>query len=253
MPLINTQNKILASKSGRIILSILVVVVIVLGCVAILKDSYDVHSKLVLIPDTDDNLMSLINYSGTSKEQFEKYTVKIDQFLNTYNSESGNIYNCDDDRPPKDGQACDVNLRNLGPCGKDNYYSYHKSAPCVFLKLKKNYHWEPKYLNASDLPEKMPEYLKNYITSDQNRNKKAVWVSCEGENDVDKENIGPMSYFPSSGFPYYYFPYTEQPGYLEPLIAVHFERPTRGIAIFIKCQIWTQDSSDFVKFALYLQ
>ena len=61
----------------------MVVVVIVFGCVAILKDSYDVHSKLGIIPDTDDQLMSLINYSGTSKEEFEKYTVKIDQFLDS--------------------------------------------------------------------------------------------------------------------------------------------------------------------------
>ncbi|KAL7039735.1 hypothetical protein ACKWTF_000091 [Chironomus riparius] len=160
MPLINTQNKILASKPGRIILGILVIAIVALGCVAVFQTSYDVHSKLELIPDTDDHLIS---YTTKSNEEFEKYTVKMDQFINSYNinSENRNIYNCDDDHLPLRDNVCDVNIRNLGPCTKENYYSYHKSSPCVFLKIKKTPLWEPKYVNASDPPEKMPEYLKN--------------------------------------------------------------------------------------------
>jgi len=52
-----------------------------------------------------------------------------------------------------------------------------------------------------------------------------VWVSCEGEYPADKENIGPISYFPSRGFQSYYFPFTNVKGYLSPVIAIHFERP----------------------------
>lgn len=54
-----------------------------------------------------------------------------------------------------------------------------------------------------------------------------IWVSCEGENPADVENIGPIEYFPRRGFPGYYYPYENSEGYLSPLVAVHFARPVR--------------------------
>lgn len=54
-----------------------------------------------------------------------------------------------------------------------------------------------------------------------------VWVSCEGENPADIENVGPIKYYPRRGFPGYYYPYENSEGYLSPLVAVHFERPIR--------------------------
>ena len=53
-----------------------------------------------------------------------------------------------------------------------------------------------------------------------------VWVSCEGENPADVENIGSISYIPKRGFPGYYFPYNNVKGYMSPLVAVWFEKPT---------------------------
>lgn len=52
-----------------------------------------------------------------------------------------------------------------------------------------------------------------------------VWVSCEGENPADVENIGSISYYPLQGFPAYYFPFKNLEGYLPPLVAVHFSGP----------------------------
>lgn len=54
-----------------------------------------------------------------------------------------------------------------------------------------------------------------------------VWISCEGENPADVENIGPIEYYPRQGFPGYYFPYENSEGYLSPLVAIHFTKPTR--------------------------
>ncbi|KAI8427382.1 hypothetical protein MSG28_001938 [Choristoneura fumiferana] len=68
-----------------------------------------------------------------------------------------------------------------------------------------------------------------------------VWVSCEGENPADRENIGPIHYLPSRGFPGYYFPYTNQVGYLSPLVAVHFTRPKTGMLINIECRAWSHN------------
>lgn len=52
-----------------------------------------------------------------------------------------------------------------------------------------------------------------------------VWVSCEGENPADVENIGSIKYIPHQGFPHYYFPYKNYEGYLSPFVAVHIEKP----------------------------
>lgn len=48
-----------------------------------------------------------------------------------------NIYNCAYDRPPKEGQVCDVQIRNLHPCSEENMFNFHKAAPCIFIKLNK--------------------------------------------------------------------------------------------------------------------
>lgn len=92
-----------------------------------------------------------------------------------------------------------------------------------------------------------------------------VWVSCEGENPADVENVGPIEYYPRQGFPGYYYPYENSEGYLSPLVAVHFSRPVRtylwnlarflgrqktltneyhitgGIIINIECKAWAHN------------
>lgn len=52
-----------------------------------------------------------------------------------------------------------------------------------------------------------------------------VWVSCEGENPADVENIGSIQYIPKRGFEGFYFPYLNTEGYLSPIIAIWFEKP----------------------------
>lgn len=75
-----------------------------------------------------------------------------------------NIVNCDYTSPPPPGQVCDVDVQNWKPCVQENSYNYHRSAPCIFLKLNKIFGWIPEYYNSSDeLPEKMPQELKEYI------------------------------------------------------------------------------------------
>jgi hypothetical protein len=48
-----------------------------------------------------------------------------------------NIYNCDYDRPPNENQVCDVDVKDWFPCTQENHFNYHKSAPCIFIKLNK--------------------------------------------------------------------------------------------------------------------
>lgn len=91
------------------------------------------------------------------------------------------------------------------------------------------YGWRPEFYNDTEsLPSNMPKNLQEYIRFLKDTNPKklnTIWVTCEGENPVDVENIGPVHIFPERGFPGYFFPYENLEGYLSPLVAVHFERP----------------------------
>nr|CAI5856613.1 unnamed protein product [Callosobruchus analis] len=102
------------------------------------------------------------------------------------------------------------------------------NAPCIFLKLNKIYGWTPEYYDdPNNLPKDMPKKLKEHIRNITSIERRTVWITCEGENPADIEYLGPITYYPSQGFPGYYYPYLNREGYLSPLVAVKFERPVR--------------------------
>lgn len=71
----------------------------------------------------------------------------------------------------------------------------------------------------------MPTDLKDHIGGQNDPLKRnTIWVSCQGENPADEENIGPIEYYPGMGFPGYFYPYENSEGYLSPLVAVQFKK-----------------------------
>lgn len=203
------------------------------------------------LPSEDNVESTLIYYKGTERKNYEEWTNALDTFLKDYRTPgqvSGrgqNIYNCNYKQLPPPGMVCDVDIKLYGPCTKENNYNYHKSAPCIFLKLNKIYGWVAEYYNTTDnLPSNMPKYLKQYINKTANTKPdelNTVWVSCEGETAADIEHMGPISYYPRPGFPGYYYPYQNSEGYLSPLVAVNFERPIHGVLINIECKAWAHN------------
>jgi sodium/potassium-transporting ATPase subunit beta len=150
----------------------------------------------------------------------------------------------------KFGTVCREKDAIFEKCGDDNY-GYQQGKPCVFLKLNKIYDWIPEvYTDAKNLPEKMPEYLKKKIEDIDRKDPKAleqdptVWVSCEGEYPGDIENLGKtdMEIYSNSddnkpGFSARFFPYTNQPEYVQPIVAVQFKDIKRKILNFLKSKI----------------
>lgn len=65
--------------------------------------------------------------------------------------------------------------------------------------------------------------------------------ACYVQNAADKENIGPVHYYPEQGIEFKYFPFTNQPGYLSPFVFVHFLKPTPGVLINIECKAWAKN------------
>lgn len=85
----------------------------------------------------------------------------------------------------------------------------------------------------------MPQELKNFIATAKETERNQIWISCEGQDGVDKENLGDrLEYYPKTlhGFPEYYYPYRNIPGYLSPLVAVRLLRPP-GMCKLKFCQL----------------
>lgn len=124
-------------------------------------------------------------------------------------------------------------MASFYPCVSDKGYEYQTGKPCIFLKLNKIFKWQPDYyVSADELPSKMPESLKTHIKNRiSKKSLEVVWVSCEGENPADIENLGNNVDYKSlsgeQGFSGHYFPYTNTEGYLQPLVAVQFQSVKR--------------------------
>lgn len=187
---------------------------------------------------------SLIWYVASNETNIVQWTGVLDEFLHDYTEikERENRVMCDFDSPPNPGKVCSVNVNDFGPCTKDKGYSYNNSAPCIFIKLNRIYNWAPEFFNDTvDLPEDMDDDLKAHISVTPPSQRNLIWISCYGENPADRENIGPIEYIPQRGFPGYYYPYVNTPGYLSPLVAIHFERPKLHTLINIECRAWAKN------------
>lgn len=202
-------------------------------------------------PNDTDHKSTLIWYRGKDPNSFKYWVSELQRFLDVYRrpgltpGRGQNIYNCDYDRPPGRGQVCDVDVKNWFPCTFENNFNYHQSSPCVFIKLNKVFGWMPKFYNdTNQLPGQMPDDLKRRIATQKSINPRllnTVWVTCEGEGPIDRENIGEIQYIPRQGFPGYFYPYLNTEGYLSPLVAIHFKRPKIGVIINVECKAWAKN------------
>ncbi|CAH2065817.1 unnamed protein product, partial [Iphiclides podalirius] len=202
-------------------------------------------------PLPPDVRSTLIWYKGTSYESYKYWEDQLKEFLSVYKMKGQtagagqNIFNCDFRNPPPPGKVCDVDIRGWEPCIEENHFSFHKSSPCIFLKLNRIYGWRPEFFNDTQhLPQEMPVELQMQIKNITEYNRdyaNMVWVSCQGETPADKENVGVVRYLPYPGFPGYFYPYQNAEGYLSPLVAVHLVRPKTGIVINIECRAWAKN------------
>lgn len=122
------------------------------------------------LPPADNVESTLIWYTGSKYDQYKHWTNSLDDFLAVYKTpgltpgRGANIIDCNYEKPPPPGRVCDVTISSWAPCTQENNYNYHRSAPCVFLKLNKIYGWKPDLYNSTEnLPDKMPKELVETI------------------------------------------------------------------------------------------
>jgi len=172
------------------------------------------------------------------------------------------------DHAAKD-KSCEFNKEWLSDQGSDykcitqEDYGYRHGKPCILLKMNKIYDWRPNPYTMDEITNHttMPLKLKSDISAiwdakcggyptsgwgDDGSYRPCpwlnmVWLHCDGEDDPDKENIGPVSYTPFRGFPGYFYPYRNQRGYLSPIVMVQLKKPVPGVIMNIECTAWARN------------
>ncbi|XP_076331816.1 sodium/potassium-transporting ATPase subunit beta-like [Tachypleus tridentatus] len=187
-------------------------------------------------PPKENAATSLIWITHNKKESWKYWVKSLDEFLEAYQEKHQDEHlssTCSFDQGPGKGKSCRYPI-NLIPvnCTSAQSYGYETGHPCILIKLNKIYDWVPKPFDNDSLPEDMPEDLK------QNYDPRFVYISCAGENPADRENLGPISYYPTQGIPNYYFPFTNLPSYQSPFVFIHLEMPVKGVLINVECKGW---------------
>ncbi|CAH0557282.1 unnamed protein product [Brassicogethes aeneus] len=184
---------------------------------------------------------SLIWYNTTNHTTTTKWVKLMNTFLEDYNkSQVGENYvQCDFHKLPEPDQACAIDIGDFGNCTPEKNYGYNSTSPCVFLKLNRIFGWKPEFFTEPQ--DDMPIALKEHINSIINKKERQqIWVSCQGENALDKESATQFEYKPH-GFAGYFYPYLNTPNYKSPLISVRILNPTPNIIISIECRAWAKN------------
>ncbi|KAL3847632.1 hypothetical protein ACJMK2_018633 [Sinanodonta woodiana] len=190
------------------------------------------------IPDV---ATTLIRFNKARPATFAQYVDHIQGFLNYYENElqqaeTGTLIDCDSitemRRPEEWDKACRFDIKQLGDdCVKQQAYGFEDGQPCILLKMNRIYDWIPEAYSNGSVPSEIQGSWAEYF----------VTVHCEGENPADKDNIGPLKYYPANGFHFKYFPYRNQQGYRSPLVFVRLDEPRTGVLIMISCKIYAKN------------
>lgn len=199
-------------------------------------------------PDPEYDIIDL------SESSSKKYYQSLENFLKPYERNKENnftgahgfkvTYNYEDA------------IKNT-PCSRENQYGLNSTKPCVVVKLNKIFGWLPGKLSSPPLN----------ITGAEKASKYFVYIACNGENSADRDNVGQLDYYSSypgteiGGIDFKYFPYRNQPGYLQPLVFVHFKSLSVNTLINVECKAYAKniDNTDkvnkrgMVKFQLFIR
>jgi len=198
------------------------------------------------MPDQDKNVEStLIWYKRNKADSYDYWVKELNNTLKEYQNQaqvsgSANGINCKESGKADENKWCRMEINEIdGACSANNEYGYRLGEPCILIKLNRIYGWKPEpYKQGDSLPDDMPASVRTKI---QDTPKEHIWFSCEGENPADRENLGPLTYYPEQGIPTHFFPYLKQGGYQSPFIFVRLSKPVNNVLINVECKAWAKN------------
>jgi len=179
------------------------------------------------MPDVE---RTLIKYSVSKPDSYEKYVDSFEQFLkpndtavNYREGQDTTAYrDCAKDSLDRPAAWGDLPCKFLVDDFEDvmencvnAQYGYADGSPCIAVKLNKVFEFVPVLANDTDV-----DYLK---------------LECVGEHPADKDNIGLVDYYPQPGVNVSFFPYLGQQGYINPLVFIKLQNPKKGVLIQVLC------------------
>lgn len=198
----------------------------------------------------DENIDSTLIWfkNGNNEENWKYWSDSLSKFLEPYektnfdSADAGSHIEQCDNKGPEKNKFCFFDIKKISNnCSRDQNFGYQRGDPCVLIKLNRIFSWVPEPYSEEDLKDKnIPAVVKDEYPKHADANQ-LIYVTCEGENAADKENIGPISYYPQQGIEFKYFPFTNQPGYLSPFVFVHFSKPAPGVLINVECKAWAKN------------
>lgn len=248
------SNTLLDNPKVKVILAILgaVLLVLLLLIVAIIviinrngwyeDDTYR-YIRIIPKPNGPQNLISFrhghLPFEG---KVWPELAEQMQTFVNGYNPDvvlrTRNVSECyPGAQISSESMACFYDIRTIDPeCLKDDF-GYAIGKPCVFIQFNNITGWTPEFYSDSDF-DNIPD-----IPSDLRFLNRAnlVYLDCKGNSPVDQENMGPIEYTPTQGFPIQYFPYTGHPHYMPPFVSIRFKSPAHSIAIGITCKLYAKN------------
>jgi sodium/potassium-transporting ATPase subunit beta len=197
------------------------------------------------IPDVD---YTLIKFTRAKNETYMDYIKDLDDFIAAWEANAANstAKDCSDPNVGDDwddeNDVCAFNISEVlsGACTRAQHYGFFEGEPCILIKMNKVYNWVPEPYNSSAVSEddedsQIPE------EAGPDHDGKHIKITCEGENEADKDYIGEVAFYPPGGIPVKYFPYLKQDGYQTPFVFAHFKNPKSGMLMQVWCKAWAKN------------
>lgn len=187
---------------------------------------------------------ALIHFEQGKPSSYKIFTDNIRAFLDQYESsyqEGESFVGCGPNDVKTDpSKVCIFNIQQLGEqCTWSRDYGYDEGRPCVLLKLNKVFNWVPEIMAADYNDSKSVHEARAKYGLKPSGNH--VGVTCQGQHPADKENIGPLKFYPEGGFKKDFFPFLNQEGYRSPLVFVQFQNITKGTVVQVWCRAWAMN------------
>ncbi|KAL1416660.1 hypothetical protein MTO96_027641 [Rhipicephalus appendiculatus] len=189
-------------------------------------------------PVMDSNL---IYFKAGTRGNWNYWVDDLQEFLKDYDRlepDFEHLRTCSFEQPidPEENKACRFPIENIASnCSIAQQFGYEYGQPCVLLKLNMIFGWVPEPYDNGSYPQNLPGSVKDHYDP------KYVYITCEGENAADLENMGPLAYYPGNRIENFYFPYKNTTGYLSPFVFVQFVQPQRGVIINMECKAWAKN------------
>jgi len=185
-----------------------------------------------------DSTLIYFKAGGSDRDTYKQWVDDLNKFIAPYRdpgTTGENLENCQG-REPQPDKVCIYRIDDLfkisSNCSEKEDFGFKYGTPCVALKINKIFGWKPEPYQNNKFPPGFPDDLRSGYQSDR------VYITCEGENAADQENMGPISFHPKPYVESHYFPFMNVPGYQPPFVFAQFLKPERGVLINVECRAW---------------